>query len=91
MRGSIYGFFVVAALALPVARAAQWGSPTHDGRAGNLQAEAGQIFALANQARRRRGWGSCSGIRRWRLQHCNIASAWLQKGRSRIGMAARRT
>ena len=59
--------------AAPVLAAAQWNSPARDERAGNLQAEAGQIFALANQARAQTGVGRLEwdpALAAAALEHC---------------------
>jgi hypothetical protein len=66
MRVLAQGIFVFAALAMPAAGVAQ------DGR-GNMHAEAGRIFVLANQARAQAGVGRLdwdSSLADAALQHC---------------------
>jgi len=71
MRVLAQGIFVFAALAMPAAGGAQ------DGR-GNMHAEAGQIFALANQARAQAGVGRLDwdpALADAALQHCQRMAA----------------
>ena len=66
MRVLAQGIFVIVALAMPAAGVAQ------DGR-GNMHAEAGRIFALANQARAQAGVGRLDwdpALADAALQHC---------------------
>lgn len=66
MRVLAQGIFVIVALAMPAAGVAQ------DGR-GNMHAEAGRIFALANQARAEAGVGRLDwdpALADAALQHC---------------------
>jgi hypothetical protein len=71
MRVLAQGIFVFAALAMPAAGVAQ------DGR-GNMHAEAGRIFALANQARAQAGVGHLDwdpALADAALQHCQRMAA----------------
>ena len=73
MRVSALGIFVIAALAMPVAGAAQWISPAPEGRGGNLPAEAEEIRAMANEARAQAGVGRLEwdqALAAAALQHC---------------------
>jgi Cysteine-rich secretory protein family len=66
------GIFVFAVMAMPAACVGQATSPAQDGR-GNMHAEAGQIFALANQARAQAGVGRLEwdpALADAALQHC---------------------
>ncbi len=72
--------FVFAALAMPAAGvaqpargAAEWNSPASGQDSRNLHAEAGRIFALANQARAQAGVGRLDwdpALADAALQHC---------------------
>jgi uncharacterized protein YkwD len=73
MRVLAQGVFVFAALAMPAAGEAQSNSPAHDRGSGNMHAEAGRIFALANQARAQEGVGRLDwdpALADAALQHC---------------------
>jgi len=73
MRFLAQGIFVVAALAMPAAGVAQSNSPAHDRGSGNMHAEAGRIFALANQVRAQAGVGRLDwdpALADAALQHC---------------------
>src|ERR1700689_4180846 len=73
MRVLARGIFVFAALAMPAACVAQSNSPAHDRGSGNMHAEAGRIFALANQARAEAGVGRLDwdpALADAALQHC---------------------
>ncbi len=70
----VEGFLVLAAaLAMPALAAGQWGPAGVDQRGGNQQAEAGQIYALANEARAQAGVGRLEwdpALAAAALQHC---------------------
>jgi hypothetical protein len=73
MRVLAQGIFVFAAMTIPAAGVTQRNSPASDGRSGNMHAEAGRIFALANQARAQAGVGRLDwdpALADAALQHC---------------------
>lgn len=73
MKVLVQGIFVFAALAMSVAGAAQSNSLAPDQGSGNMHAEAGQIFALANQARAQAGVGRLDwdpALADAAVQHC---------------------
>src|ERR1700678_768008 len=73
MRVLVQGIFLFAALAMPAAGVAQRDSPASDRGSGNMHAEAGRIFALANQARAQAGVGRLDwdpALADAALQHC---------------------
>ena len=74
MRQFVEGMVVAGlALAMPALAAGQWAQQVPGQRAGNLQAEAGQIFAQANQARAQAGVGQLEwdpALAAAALQHC---------------------
>jgi uncharacterized protein YkwD len=73
MRFHAQGIFVFAALAMPAAGVAQRNSPASDQGSSNMHEEAGQIFALANQARAQVGVGRLDwdpALADAALQHC---------------------
>src|ERR1700678_3754774 len=73
MRVLVQGIFLFAALAMPAAGWAQRNSPASGRDSGNMHAEAGRIFALANQVRAQEGVGRLDwdpALAAAALQHC---------------------
>ena len=73
MRNLVRGIVVVVILVLPAVAAAQWYSQPQAPPPGNLQAETGQLFALANQVRAQSGVGQLAwdpALAAAAMQHC---------------------